>query len=47
MNGKQPYWPETPLKCFVKPAAKRLGIAKQIGWHSFPENVRNAAKGQR
>jgi hypothetical protein len=28
MKGKQPYWPETPLKCFVQPAAKRLGITK-------------------
>jgi integrase len=35
MNGRQPYSPETPLKCFVQTAAKRLGIAKQIGWHSF------------
>jgi integrase len=35
MNGKQPYWPETPLKCFEMPAANRLGIEKQIGWHSF------------
>jgi integrase len=35
MKGKQPYWPETPLKCFVKPAAKRLGITKRIGWHTF------------
>ena len=31
----QPYWPETLLKCYVQPAAKRLGITKQIGWHSF------------
>jgi integrase len=34
-GGKQPYWPETLLKCHVQPAAKRLGIAKRIGWHSF------------
>jgi len=34
-GGKQPYWPETLLKCHVQPAAKRLGITKQIGWHSF------------
>jgi hypothetical protein len=25
----------TLLKCHVQPAAKRLGITKQIGWHSF------------
>jgi integrase len=35
MHGKQPHWPETLLKCYVQPAAKRLGITKQIGWHSF------------
>ncbi len=35
MKGKQPYWPETPLECFVQPAAERLGIRKRIGWHIF------------
>jgi hypothetical protein len=34
MDGKQPYWPETPLKCYVHPAAKRVGITKALGWHS-------------
>ncbi len=34
-NGKQPYWPETPLKYFVQPAAKRAGIEKILGWHTF------------
>jgi len=46
MNGKQPYWPETPLKCFVQPAAKRLGIAKQIGWHSFRRTFATLLKGR-
>jgi len=32
MHGMQPYWPETPLRRYVKPTATRLGIAKQIGW---------------
>lgn len=35
MNGKQPYWPESMLKCYVQPAAKRVGITKVLGWHSF------------
>jgi len=35
MNDKQPYWPETLLKGHVQPAAKRLSIAKTLGWHSF------------
>jgi integrase len=34
-EGRNPYWPETHLKYHVQPAAKRLGITKQIGWHSF------------
>ncbi len=34
-NGGQPYWPETPLRCFVQPAAKRAGIKKVLGWHTF------------
>jgi integrase len=34
-GGKQPYWPETLLKCHVHAATKRLGITKRIGWHSF------------
>jgi integrase len=34
-GGNQPYWPEILLKCHVQPAAIRLGITKQIGWHSF------------
>ncbi len=45
MKGTQPYWPETPLKCFVLPAAKRLGIAKQIGWHSFRRTFATLLKG--
>jgi integrase len=45
MNGTQPYWPETPLKCFVLPATKRLGIAKQIGWHSFRRTFATLLKG--
>jgi integrase len=45
MKGKQPYWPETPLRCFVLPAAKRLGITKQIGWHSFRRTFATLLKG--
>ncbi len=34
-NGKRALWPETPLKCFVQPAARRAGIEKILGWHTF------------
>ena len=45
MNGKQPYWPETPLKCFVQPAAKRAGITKALGWHTFRRTFATLLKG--
>ena len=35
MSGTQPYWPESMLKCYVQPIAKRLSITKKIGWHTF------------
>lgn len=34
MDGKQPYWPER-LRRLLQESAKRLGIAKRIGWHTF------------
>ena len=33
--GQKPYWPDAVLKRHVYPAAKRAGITKHIGWHSF------------
>jgi len=35
MEGKQPYWPENLLRRHIRPAAKRCGINKVIGWHTF------------
>jgi integrase len=35
MRGQQPYWPDNPLRRHVRPAARRCGIAKRIGWHTF------------
>lgn len=34
-DGKYPYWPGTLLQRLIQPAAKRVGISKHIGWHSF------------
>ena len=45
MHGKQPYWPEALLRCYVQPTAKRLGIGKQIGWHSFRRTFATLLKG--
>jgi integrase len=33
--GKLPYWPDMLLRRHILPAAKRLGIPKRIGWHTF------------
>ena len=34
-GGKQPFWPENLLRRHIRPAAKRVGIGKRIGWHTF------------
>ena len=35
MRGKQPVWLARVMQYHVHPAAKRAGIDKQIGWHTF------------
>jgi integrase len=35
MRGKQPYWPDNLMKRYIKPAARKAGIHKNIGWHTF------------
>lgn len=35
MQDTQPYWPENLLRRHIRPAAKRCGINKPIGWHTF------------
>jgi site-specific recombinase XerD len=34
-DGAAPYWPDSALEEFVKPAATRAKLAKRIGWHTF------------
>lgn len=34
-KGTLPYWPQTLMRYFIKPAAARVGITKKIGWHTF------------
>ena len=34
-KGKQPLWPDSLLKRWIQPAAKRVGITKRLGWHTF------------
>jgi integrase len=37
--GQKSYWPDAVLKRHVLPAAKRAGISKRIGWHTFRRTV--------
>jgi integrase len=34
-QGKFPFWPDALLQKIIRPAALRVGINKQIGWHTF------------
>jgi integrase len=34
-RGKQPYWPDNLMKRYIRPAARKAGIHKRIGWHTF------------
>jgi integrase len=35
MKGKQPYWPDNLMRRYIRPAARRAGIHKDLGWHTF------------
>jgi integrase len=35
MKGKQPYWPDNLMKRYIRPVARKAGIHKNIGWHTF------------
>ena len=35
MKGKQPYWPDNLMKRYIRPVARKTGIQKQVGWHTF------------
>jgi len=34
-GGRLPYWPDSVLKRIIQPAAKRAGLLKVVGWHTF------------
>lgn len=34
-QGKQPLWLTTIMRYYIQPAARRAGIDKNIGWHTF------------
>lgn len=35
MKGTQPYSPDALLAKVLRPAVKRVGITKRVGWHTF------------
>jgi integrase len=38
-KGERPYWADIALNRHVRPAAKRAGITKRIGWHTFRHSL--------
>src|SRR5579859_3236137 len=34
-EGKWPFWPDSALNDHIRPAAKKAGINKIIGWHTL------------
>ena len=34
-QGRLPYWPDVLLLKIIQPAARRAGIKKRVGWHTF------------
>jgi integrase len=46
-NGKQPLQPDMILKNHIRPALKRLGINKKVGWHTFRHGVADLLRRKR
>jgi integrase len=34
-QGRFPYWGQSIMRAFIRPAAAKVGIAQRIGWHTF------------
>ena len=34
-RGKKPYWGQSLMRAFIRPAAMQVGITQHIGWHTF------------
>jgi integrase len=45
-NGQQPYWPTAGMEDHVRPAVKRAGITKRIGWHTLRHTFGTLVKSQ-
>ena len=38
-NGEVPVWPDTLLRKVIRPAVRRAGINKLVGWHTFRHSL--------
>jgi len=45
-HGKQPYWPTAGMEDHIRPAAKRAGIQKRLGWHTLRHTFGTLVKSQ-
>ncbi len=45
-DGKQPYWPTAAMEDHIRPAVKRAGIQKRVGWHSLRHTFGTMVKSQ-
>jgi len=45
-HGKQPLWLATVMRYYIQPAARRAGIDKKIGWHTFRHTFSTLVKSQ-
>ncbi|MGB2635151.1 MAG: site-specific integrase [Candidatus Acidiferrum sp.] len=43
-RGTKPYWPDMILRRHIQPLAKKLGIEKRIGWHTFRRSFASILK---
>jgi integrase len=46
MGGKQPYWQDSLMRKIIWPTAKRAGISKRIGWHTFRRSLATLLVGE-
>lgn len=45
-KGSQPYWPNAAMEDHIRPAAKRAGIHKRLGWHTLRHTYGTLVKSQ-
>jgi integrase len=38
-EGKRPFWPESAMVSYIRPAAEKAGVTKHFAWHTFRHSV--------